>query len=351
MRKAVRNCAIMGALLFSFGMTACKPEPNPADPAQPEAEQSIGSQPEAHTELSDEMSLDELRAYIDLQEQLMEAALDKAKASNGSGAPAMWILSDEDSTIHLFGTVHLLRPNVSWMTPQISSALEAADTVVLEADVESEQAARDMMQFVSTQAMLTGGTRLNDLLSDAEEVVVGEAFADANMSLELVQTLKPWFASITLQQMKMMSDGFDPEAGVEMILQDHVPNTPFEYLETVDQQLGRLATLPMDDQIDFLVLSAGGSADSGELLDDLIGEWSEGDVVGLGYLVGDSDAFGSDAVYDALLKSRNEDWIPKIEAMLEKPGNTFVAVGAAHLVGEDSVVKMLRDRGHDVTGP
>ncbi len=337
MRKLIRNCTVVATSLLMLGLAACNTDVDQDVPDS--AEQSA------------DLSLEELREYIASQEAVSDQALSRAKASEGPGAPALWALKDEDSTIYLFGTVHLLRPDVEWLTPEIEAALDQADTVVFEADVVSEEAAKAMMQFVSDKAMLTGGTRLNDLLTDAEEVVVGEAFGDVEMSLELVQTLQPWFASVTLQQMKMMSDGFDPESGVEFVIQKRVPDKSFQYLETVDQQLGRMASLPEADQVNFLILSAGSSADSGELLDDLVAEWSDGDVEGLGFLIGESDSFGSDAVYDALLKSRNEDWIPQIEAMLDTPGNMFVAVGAAHLAGEDSVVEMLRERGHTVTGP
>lgn len=337
MRKLIRNCTVVATSLLMLGLAACNTDVDQDVPDS--AEQSA------------DLSLEELREYIASQEAVSGQALSRAKASEGPGAPALWTLKDEDSTIHLFGTVHLLRPDVEWLTPEIEAALDQADTVIFEADVTSEEAAKAMMQFVSDKAMLTGGTRLNDLLTDAEEVVVGEAFGDVEMSLELVQTLQPWFASVTLQQMKMMSDGFDPESGVEFVIQKRVPDKSFQYLETVDQQLGRMASLPEADQVNFLILSAGSSADSGELLDDLVAEWSDGDVEGLGFLIGESDSFGSDAVYDALLKSRNEDWIPQIEAMLDTPGNMFVAVGAAHLAGEDSVVEMLRERGHTVTGP
>lgn len=342
MKKLTRKCTVWAAALLMMGAAGCK---DGAVEAPKAADAPVASDDRA------DLTLDELREYIASQEDVAAQALVKAKASHGAGEPALWTLKDDDTTIHMLGTVHLLRPDVEWLTPDIEMALEQADTVVFEADITSEAAATELMSFVSSKAMFSDGTRLNDLLSDAEEEIVSEAFEDVNMSLELVQTFKPWFASITLQQMKMMSDGFDPEAGVEAVIQARVPGKTFGYLETVDQQLGRIAGLPDDDQIDFLILSAGSSADSGEMLDDLVEEWSDGDVNGLTLLIGDADAFGSEAVYDAFLKSRNEDWVPQIEGMLDAPGTTFVAVGAAHLVGPDSVVQMLRSRGHAVTGP
>jgi hypothetical protein len=87
------------------------------------------------------------------------------------------------------------------------------------------------------------------------------------------------------------------------------------------------------------------------VLDTLVSEWVDGDVHGIGLLMSNPDMMGSDDVYDALLKSRNEIWVGKIEAMLEEPGTRLIAVGAGHLAGEDSVIEMLEAKGYEVEGP
>jgi uncharacterized protein YbaP (TraB family) len=125
----------------------------------------------------------------------------------------------------------------------------------------------------------------------------------------------------------------------------------FAYLETVDDQLGRLAGLPNDVQVDFLISSAESIDEGAQMLDALVDEWADGDVTGLGLLLANPDMMGSDEVYDALLKERNETWAPKIAAMLETPGTRLIAVGAGHLAGDDSVIAMLRADGFEVTGP
>ncbi|WP_340692702.1 TraB/GumN family protein, partial [Hyphomonas sp.] len=87
------------------------------------------------------------------------------------------------------------------------------------------------------------------------------------------------------------------------------------------------------------------------MLDALVDEWADGDVNGLGLLLANPDMMGSEEVYDALLKERNETWAPQIAAMLETPGTRLIAVGAGHLAGDDSVIAMLRADGFEVTGP
>jgi len=92
--------------------------------------------------------------------------------------------------------------------------------------------------------------------------------------------------------------------------------------------------------------------ESPQMLDLLVSEWADGDVVGIASLVASPDGVGlSDAFYDSLLVKRNRNWVPKIEAMLDEPGSVFIAVGAGHLAGPDSVITMLRDKGYEIEGP
>ena len=88
------------------------------------------------------------------------------------------------------------------------------------------------------------------------------------------------------------------------------------------------------------------------MLDLLVDEWADGDVTGIGALVANPEGYGfTDAAYQSLLVVRNTAWVPQIEAMLDEPGSVFIAVGAGHLAGPDSVITMLRDEGHTVEGP
>lgn len=280
-------------------------------------------------------------------------AIAAAKASTGVGEPVIWTLSDEDTTLYILGTVHLLRPDVVWRTEAIDDALTAADTIVFEADVNSQAAAADMMRFIAEEGMFTDGRQLTSLMNEAETAELNEALESLDLPLGAVQTMKPWFAAINLSVLQIQKDGYDPEAGVESILEAEATadGKAFAYLETVEQQLGRLARLPDDEQVAFLVSSVESIDEGADMLDLLVDEWADGDIKGLGILLANPDIIGSDEVYDALLKERNEDWVPLIKAMLEEPGTRLIAVGAGHLAGEDSVITMLRNDGLTVDGP
>ena len=280
-------------------------------------------------------------------------AIEIAEASRGAGQPAMWTLKDADTTLHILGTVHLLRPDLAWRTPEIDAAIAAAGTVVFEADTTSPEAGRELMTFFSSHGLFKDGTQLSSLLTDAEIEQLTTALNEVGLPIEAVQPMRPWYAALNLSVMQMTEGGFDPEAGVEMTIEANAKahGASFAYLETVDQQLGEFAGLDNCAQIDFLMQTAESMKQGTELLDLLVAEWADGDTVGLGALMASPDSFGSQEAYDALLANRNERWTPMIAGMLDAPGTRLIAVGAGHLVGEDSVIAMLRAEGYEVAGP
>lgn len=323
---------VAGAVLLLGG---CKPtEGGTVTPPAPEAE----------------VSREALKAERD---RIYNEALAAAEASHGAGRPALWTLADEDTTIYMMGTVHLLRPDLDWRSDEINAAIADADTLVFEADTTSQAAAADMMSFVSQQGMFTDGRQLTSLLNEAEKAELESALKHVGLPMGAIQPMRPWFAAINLSVMQMQKDGFDPNSGVEQVLEaeGRAAGKDFAYLETVNQQLGLIAGLPDDEQVEFLISAAEAVEEGSEVLDALVAEWADGDVNGLGVLMANEKMMGSDKVYDALLRVRNEAWVPQIEAMLDDPGTVLVAVGAAHLAGEDSVVMLLRAKGHEVTGP
>jgi uncharacterized protein YbaP (TraB family) len=165
---------------------------------------------------------------------------------------------------------------------------------------------------------------------------------------------EPWMASVNLGVMQLMKDGFDPSSGVEEVIgaEAAADGKSFGYLETISQQADAFDLMPEDEQITMLYETALMLGESTQMLDVLVGEWADGDVAGIASLVASPDGVGfTDAAYEALLTDRNKKWVPQIEDMLDEPGTTFIAVGAGHLAGPDSVVKMLRDKGYEITGP
>ncbi len=284
---------------------------------------------------------------------LEAAAAEAARQSRGSGAPALWTLSDEDTTIHILGTVHLLRPELEWKSPEIAAAIAEADLVVFEADTTSPDAQRELTRFSIGEGLFGDGTQLSSLLTEAEKAELSSALQSVDLPIEALQPMRPWFAAINISVKMMLDEGFDPNSGVEKVIERAAleQGARFAYLETVQDQLGGLAGLSDCEQVDFLMATAEGLGAGTETLDLLVDEWADGDVTGLGLMMANPEMLGSQAIYDVMLTERNQRWVPQITAMLDEPGTVLVAVGAGHLAGEHSVITLLREEGYTVEGP
>lgn len=291
-------------------------------------------------ELANGMSKDELVA-------MMKGAMADAKATSGTGAPAMWTFSDEDTTVYLYGTVHLLKPEVTWRSPSLENALSKADTLVLEADVSSPESQAGMQKLVMEYGVFPDGQTLTGLLEEDDEAAVTAALEARNIPVQAVDQMKSWMVGLQLGMMQIMQAGYDPQSGVETILIADAAkeNKKLAYLETAETQIKTLGGAPLDEQVQGLMATLSTMELGEEYLDTLVAEWADGDVKGIGAMMANPAAFGTQDAYDALLTTRNRNWVPTIKALLEEPGTKLVAVGAGHLAGPDSVVKMLKDEG------
>ena len=288
--------------------------------------------------LADDISKDELVA-------IMKGAIADAKTTNGTGTPAMWSFSDDDTTVYLYGTVHLLKPDVTWRSPALDSALTQADTLVLEADVSSPESQASLQNLVMEYGMFSDGQSLTGLLEDDDEAAVAAALQANGIPLQAVDTMKPWMVGLQLGMMQIMKAGYDPQSGVETLLLKDAGGKTLAYLETAETQIKTLGGAPLDEQVQGLMATLGTMELGEEYLDTLVAEWADGDVKGIGAMMSNPAAFGTQGAYDALLTTRNKNWIPSIKALLDEPGTKLVAVGAAHLAGPDSVIGMLEKEG------
>ncbi|MEM1086471.1 MAG: TraB/GumN family protein [Pseudomonadota bacterium] len=251
----------------------------------------------------------------------------------------------------MFGTVHLLRPEVEWRFPAFDAALEEADTVVFEVDLFSDEGSQSYMSEFIPRGMYEGGKTLRGALNDPDEALIEAAMKTINVPLDAFNTFEPWMVGINIGAMQIVSQGYDPESGVEKVIYDDAASSgkSFEFLESIKDQADAFDLMSEETQIEFLYSTLLTLESAGETLDDMVAEWVDGDIEGLGFLVADGESTGAEKeVYDRVLVTRNRNWIPVIEGFLDEPGTYFIAAGSAHFAGPDSVILMLEDKGYTV---
>jgi len=318
---------LTSAAALGLALSGCKAKPE----AQAEAKTTVPA-------LVSDISKDELLT-------MMKGAMSDAKATTGNGSPAMWTFSDDDTTVYLFGTVHLLKPDLEWRSPALDAALNEADTLVLEADATSPESQANVQKLFLDFGMFPEGETLTATLDDDDEAILSATLEANGANLQAVDSMKPWMVGLQLSMMQIMQAGYNPQSGVESVLLADAGDKELAYLETAETSIKALGGAPMEEQVQGLMATISTMELGPEYLNTLVAEWADGDVKGLGALMSNPAMFGTQEGYDALLTTRNKNWIPGIKALLDEPGTKLVAVGAAHLAGPDSVVGMLEKEG------
>ncbi|MDP1913575.1 TraB/GumN family protein [Brevundimonas sp.] len=267
--------------------------------------------------------------------------------AEGTG-PALWVIRDADSTLYLFGTVHVLRPTTAWGSARVDAAFDSADQIWFEISNPDDQAA--LVPLIQ-QHGISPDRPLSSLLTAEEMTALNALAASAGMPAGQIDVFRPWFAALVLSVAPSVRAGYDPQSGVELILKARAEaaGKSIQGLETIDKQISILAGMSEADQLSFLRSMLEAWEDATVELDRMVGAWATGDVALLEEIAVDEMKSESPVLYEALLVGRNTDWANQIQTMLEGSGTVFIAVGAAHLAGDDSVQEILEDRGLRVT--
>lgn len=266
--------------------------------------------------------------------------------------PAIWRIADADSEIWLFGTAHMLRPEQRWRGARVSAAFAAADELVTETD--ASPAGVEAAQALSLQyGMQAPGEALSDVLPPETHAQLLKVAGDVGVNPNELEVMRPWLAALRLSFAYALSRGLRPEAGVENVLaaEARERGMRMSFFETPEQQVRFLADLPEPDQTRFLADTLREIESDAEALDNMDALWARGDTEALAALFDAQWQAGSPALHEVIILQRNRAWADEIARRLDGQGRVFIAVGAAHLVGEGNVVSLLRARGVTVEGP
>lgn len=260
--------------------------------------------------------------------------------------PAVFAVRDADSTIYLYGTVHV-RPNGSdWGGPIAHAALAAASDVWTEMDISPETDARGQ-QLARQLSTAPADRPLSSWLTPAENARLRALCTRLHIDASALEHLQPWAASLTLTLLPIMQAGYDPQSGVDRDVDayadaHHLREHAFE---TIDEQLGFLANLSPQLQHQMLLEAIDEGAQGPAEITDMTRAWERGDTDALQRSVVEETRHDYPELYQVLFVRRNAAWLPIIERELAGSNTEFIAVGAGHLLGPDGLIAQLRARG------
>jgi uncharacterized protein YbaP (TraB family) len=259
-----------------------------------------------------------------------------------------WKATRGQGAVYLVGSVHMLTSDFYPLAPALDAAFRDSDLLVEEADLGEMLGAGAQFSMLQ-KGMLPAGQSLDKVVSPSTLALIRQHAGGGLLPVEALMQFKPWFLAMTLEAMEWQAAGFDASLGLDKHFYDRAQTEGkgVQGLETTDFQISLFDGMTMDQQDRFLADTLKGVADEKASVTRLTSAWKAGDVPTVERLVM-ADVKSDPVVYDRLLVARNRAWLPKIEALFSRPRHAFVVVGAAHLVGPDGLVAMLKSRGYQV---
>jgi len=262
-----------------------------------------------------------------------------------NAASPVWVIHGEHNTVYLAGSVHLLRAADAHLPAAFDQAYSGSKEVVMELAMDKVDPT-EMAGWMLEHGMLKDGTTLRSQIGDDRYRRVSLEAQRLGVPTEVMDQMAPWVLGLQLLEIQYVKLGFDPQQGVEQQLQlrAQTDHKSISGLETIDEQLGVLESMPAADQARFLDMIVTEMHDVDTETRSVISAWRNGDAAKLAALL--SDEYKSfPALYRLLVTDRNRRWVPQIEKMLHAHQDYFVVVGALHLVGDGGLLELMRHDG------
>ncbi len=273
-----------------------------------------------------------------------------AAPADAERGPAMWTVRDENSTVYLFGTFHILPKETKWTTAAFDEAMRATPVTVTEVDTKSPDEQARMAALVQELGINPPGVTLTGLLGPVRAERFSAIAERYGAPMSMFEPMKPWLAMISLSVTIMQKEGFDPASGAEEIVLSRAASEGdrVAHLESAEYQIRALASLNQDEILEDFDASLGEYENFDAYSGRVLKAWTSGDVEALEReTIRDMREKAPDA-FRILIKDRNAGWASRIEGFMAGDEDYFIAVGAGHLLGDDSVLAMLEERGFAV---
>jgi hypothetical protein len=263
--------------------------------------------------------------------------------------PALFVARDADSTMYLFGTMHIRRPGTPWGGARAQAGIAESEEIWTELLISPETDA--LTQSLAMQrGMAAPGRPLSSWLSAEENARLGAVLQGLGAPPTALDGMQPWLASLTLTILPMMRAGYDPNAGADRQIDaygDANGKTMREF-ESAEEQIGMLAGMDEAVQREMLREAISEAGKGNAQMERLAAAWEAGDLATIEQMVVTELRDEYPDFYEVLLADRNDAWVVTLRRELQGSGVDFVAVGTGHLLGEDGLVAQLREAGYAV---
>jgi uncharacterized protein YbaP (TraB family) len=259
-----------------------------------------------------------------------------------------WKVQGKSNEVYLLGSIHVLNNKYYPLDKPIEEAFKKANTLVLEVDLK-EMESREAQLKMLKMGRYADGDSLKKHLSPETYQTLDARIRKTGGSAAMFDPFKPWMVAVVLVAAELKKLGFNPEEGVDHYFYQKASAERKQVLglETSDFQLGLFNEFTREEGESMLKETFGEIDNLKNEFEDLLKAWKKGDTEKLDKTMVE-EMRGYPEIYKKLLVERNQRWARQMDAFLTKGTDVFVVVGAAHLVGKDSLIGMLQKRGYKV---
>ncbi len=242
----------------------------------------------------------------------------------------------------VFGTFHMMCKSDIKLSQQLREAVAASKVLYLELDMDDPAMLMGAMQYMN----MTGDKQLKDLYSAEEFERIKSYFSEElHVPLQMFQKAKPYFL-VALLYPQMLNCGSPASIEEALVKVAHEQQLEVKGLETIKEQAGIFDSIPYEWQATELLKNIDSLSKYQEEFNNMLADYKSQDLGKLEGMISKSE-FGSDKYGDLLINDRNANWVKQLDTLMaEQP--IFVGVGAGHLVGDNGLLNMLKERGYTV---
>jgi uncharacterized protein len=260
----------------------------------------------------------------------------------------LWRVNSDQNRLYILGSIHLLKKETYPLKKTIEDAFEQTKKLVLEIDLGGANPEK-IQQLMLQKSISTDGTALHQNVSNETYEAVAKRAKELGIDIRVLSPFKPWVVAMTMAAIKLQKLGFDPSLGIDRHLAERAKQTdkPTAGLETAEFQLELFDRFSAKEQERLLRQSMDEMDHVERNVTAIVQAWKSGDVgaVEKHLLVGMRDY---PEIHQKVIDDRNQRWLPQIENLLSRGENALIVVGAAHLVGKNGIIELLKDRGYRV---
>ena len=260
----------------------------------------------------------------------------------------MWKATSPTTTVYLVGSIHVGDDRLYPLPKEVESAFTAAKVLAVEINLKNADQGQSV-GLMQKYGMYPQGDSLSRHISKETAAALADFCAKHNVPTTGMEQLKPWMVALSIAAMSFQQAGEDPQLGIDMhFLNESAPPQRIDEFETVESQLSLIATASDQEQQGMLLSTLKESDKTKDLIKALQAAYTSGDPDALQKLLDEESDMGSPSLTKKLLDDRNVSMTAKIDGYLKAKDPVFVVVGAAHLVGEKGIPKLLLDKGYKV---